>query len=51
MFFESLFEGSFRFADVTGVTVLTRQLVYYNLFCIEDCIGSWKMMVVSLSSL
>ena len=29
MFFESLFEGLFRFADVTGFTVLARQLVYY----------------------
>ena len=32
MFFESLFEGSFRFVDVTGFTVLARQLVYYNAF-------------------
>ena len=32
MFFESLFEGSFRFADVTGFTVLARQLVYYTAF-------------------
>ncbi len=27
IFFESLFEGSFRFADVTGFKVLARQLV------------------------
>ena len=32
MFFESLFEGSFRFADVTGFTVVARQLVYYTAF-------------------
>ncbi len=32
MFFESLFEGSFRFADVTGFTVLARQLAYYTVF-------------------
>ena len=30
MFFESLFEGSFRFADVTGFIVAACQLVYYT---------------------
>ena len=30
MFFESLFEGLFRFADVTGFTVVACQLVYYT---------------------
>ena len=29
MFFESLFEGAFRFADVTGFTVVACQLVDY----------------------
>ena len=28
MFFESLLEGSIRFADVTGFTVVACQLVY-----------------------
>ena len=32
MFFESLFEGSFRFTDVTGFTVVACQLVYYTTF-------------------
>ena len=32
MFFESLSEGSFRFADVTGFTVVACQLVYYTTF-------------------
>ena len=32
MFFESLFEGSFRFADVFGFTVPACQLVYYTTF-------------------
>ena len=32
MFFESLFEGSFRFADVTGFTVVACQLIHYTAF-------------------
>ena len=32
MLFESLFEGSFRFADVTGFTVVACQLVYHTTF-------------------
>ena len=32
MFFDSLFEGSFGFADVTGVTVVACQLVSYTTF-------------------
>ena len=31
-FFESLFEGSFRFADVAGFTVVACQLVYHATF-------------------
>ena len=34
MFFESLFGGSFRFSDVTGFTVVARQLVYYTAFVV-----------------
>ena len=30
IFFDSLLEGSFRFADVTGFTVAACQLVYYT---------------------
>ena len=30
MFYESLFEGSIRFADVTGFTVVACQLVYFT---------------------
>ncbi len=32
MFFESLFQGSFRFADVTGFTVVACHSVYYTTF-------------------
>ena len=32
MFFMCLFEGSFRFADVTGYTFVAYQLVYYTTF-------------------
>ena len=32
MFFESLFDGSFRFAEVTGFTVVACQLVCYTTF-------------------
>ena len=32
MFFEFLFEGSFRFADATGFTVVACQLVYDTTF-------------------
>ena len=32
MFFESLFEGSFHFADVIGFTVVARQFVHYTAF-------------------
>ncbi len=48
MFFESLFEGSFRFADVTGFTVLARQLVYYITFFLgwSLSLGATRMLLI-----
>ena len=41
MFFESLFEGSFRFAYVTGFTVVTCQLIYYTTFVLVMVLVFW----------
>ena len=41
MIFESLFEGSFRFADVTGFTIVACQLVYYTQFVLGVTLAFW----------
>ena len=48
VFFESLFEDSFHFADVTGFTVLACQLVYYSTFVRgwSLCFGSTRMLMM-----
>ena len=47
VFFESLFEGSFSFADVTGVTVVACQLVYYTTFVLGIVlVGAIRMLLM-----
>ena len=41
MFFESLFEGLFRYDDVIGLTVVACLLVYYSTFVLGVVLVFW----------